>query len=58
MRRGEIMADTATSVRDARASLPELEDAPSTAGAALDLLLTEAGLGTRTRSYRAGRPSG
>jgi polyhydroxyalkanoate synthase len=49
MRRGEIMADTATSVRDARASTPELEDAPSTAGAALDLLLTEAGLGTRTR---------
>jgi polyhydroxyalkanoate synthase len=50
MRRGEIMADTATSVRDAHSSgTPEAEDAPSTAGAALDLLLTEAGLGTRTR---------
>jgi polyhydroxyalkanoate synthase len=44
------MADTATPVREAR-SFPshEGEDAPSTAGAALDLLLTEAGLGTRQR---------
>ena len=42
------MADTATPVTEARSSLPhEREDAPSTAGAALDLLLTEAGLGTR-----------
>ena len=32
-----------------RSSSPEAEDAPSTAGAALDLLLTEAGLGTRAR---------
>ena len=44
------MADIATPVNDARSSDPqEAEDAPSTAGAALDLLLTEAGLGTRER---------
>ncbi len=44
------MADTATPVREPRSSDPqEAEDAPSTAGAALDLLLTEAGLGTRQR---------
>ena len=44
------MADTAAPVRDAHSSgTPEAEDAPSTAGAALDLLLTEAGLGTRDR---------
>jgi len=44
------MADTATPVRDASNSgAPEAEDAPSTAGAALDLLLTEAGLDTRAR---------
>ena len=44
------MADTATSVRDAHSSSnPEAEDTPATAGAALDLLLTEAGLGTRER---------
>jgi poly[(R)-3-hydroxyalkanoate] polymerase subunit PhaC len=48
MRRGEIMAET-TSMRDARSGPPEVEDAPSTAGAALDLLLTEAGLGARAR---------
>jgi polyhydroxyalkanoate synthase len=47
---GEIMADTATPVRDAHSSdLHEAEGAPSNAGAALDLLLTEAGLGTRAR---------
>jgi hypothetical protein len=46
----EIMADTATPVREPHSSDPqEAEDAPSTAGAALDLLLTEAGLGTRQR---------
>jgi polyhydroxyalkanoate synthase len=44
------MADTAVPVRDARSSSsPEAEDTPATAGAALDLLLTEAGLGTRDR---------
>ena len=44
------MADTAAPVRDAHSSnTPEAEDALSTAGAALDLLLTEAGLGTRAR---------
>jgi polyhydroxyalkanoate synthase len=44
------MADTATPVREPHSSDPqEAEDAPSTAGAALDLLLTEAGLGTRQR---------
>src|SRR6478735_11470950 len=44
------MADTATPVRDAwNSGAPEAEDAPSTAGAALDLLLTEAGLDTRAR---------
>jgi polyhydroxyalkanoate synthase len=44
------MADTATPVHDARTSgTPEAEGAPSTAGAALDLLLTEAGLDTRAR---------
>ena len=44
------MADTAAPVTGAhRSSTVEAEDAPSTAGAALDLLLTEAGLGTRAR---------
>ena len=44
------MADTATPVREARSSgSQEAEDAPSPAGAALDLLLTEAGLGARER---------
>jgi polyhydroxyalkanoate synthase len=44
------MADTAAPVRDAHSSnTPEAEDALSSAGAALDLLLTEAGLGTRAR---------
>jgi polyhydroxyalkanoate synthase subunit PhaC len=43
------MADTATPVRDAPSSGPEAESAPAIAGAALDLLLTEAGLDTRAR---------
>lgn len=44
------MADTATAPRDAHSfGHTEAEDAPSTAGAALDLLLTEAGLSTRER---------
>ncbi|HYN51307.1 MAG TPA: alpha/beta fold hydrolase, partial [Thermoleophilaceae bacterium] len=44
------MADTATPVREPHSSDPqEAEDAPSPAGAALDLLLTEAGLGARER---------
>jgi polyhydroxyalkanoate synthase len=44
------MADTATPVREPHSSdLQEAEGEPSTAGAALDLLLTEAGLGTRAR---------
>jgi polyhydroxyalkanoate synthase len=44
------MADTASPARDAPSSgTPEAEGAPSTAGAALDLLLTEAGLDTRAR---------
>ena len=51
------MADTQRR-RDALPRFHEDEDAPSTAGAALDLLLTEAGLGTRDASCRAGRPSG
>jgi polyhydroxyalkanoate synthase len=44
------MADTATPVRDMSSSgFREAEDAPPIAGAALDLLLTEAGLGTGAR---------
>jgi polyhydroxyalkanoate synthase len=44
------VADTATPVSEPRSSsTPEAEDAASSAGAALDLLLTEAGLGTRQR---------
>jgi hypothetical protein len=44
------MAETATPVRDAHSSgAEEGEHAPPSAGAALDLLLTEAGLGTRER---------
>ena len=47
---GKVMADTATPERDAPIfGVPEAEDGPSTAGAALDLLLTEAGLDTRER---------
>src|SRR6185295_16069563 len=46
---GKSMADTATPVRDAPSSGPEAESAPGIAGAALDLLLTEAGLDTRAR---------
>jgi hypothetical protein len=55
------MADTAALLSDAHSSSVsshEGEHAPSTAGAALDLLLTEAGLGTRKRFLPAGRPSG
>jgi polyhydroxyalkanoate synthase len=44
------VAEIATPVRDAHSpAFHEDEHAPSTAGAALDLLLTEAGLGTRER---------
>ena len=43
------MADTATPVRDAPSSGSEAERTPAVAGAALDLLLTEAGLDTRER---------
>ena len=44
------MADTAARPREAhRPAYHEDEHAPSTAGAALDLLLTEVGLGTRER---------
>jgi poly[(R)-3-hydroxyalkanoate] polymerase subunit PhaC len=44
------MADTATPLRDAHSAGPhEADSAASNAGAALDLLLTEAGLGTRAR---------
>jgi polyhydroxyalkanoate synthase subunit PhaC len=45
-----ITADTSTPVRDVSlADSHEAEDPPAIAGAALDLLLTEAGLGTRAR---------
>ena len=46
-------------MRDAHGSdSAEAEYALSTAGAALDLFLTEAGLDARDASCRAGRPSG
>jgi hypothetical protein len=42
------MADTAAPTREAHSpAFHQDQDAHSTAGAALDLLLTEAGLGTR-----------
>src|SRR6476659_3933379 len=43
------MAETATPVRHAPSSGSEAESTPAVAGAALDLLLTEAGLDTRAR---------
>jgi polyhydroxyalkanoate synthase subunit PhaC len=53
--KGEIMADTAAPTRKAHSqAFHEDEHAPSTAGAALDLLLTEAGLSARERFMPGG----